>query len=181
MIRGKNIILRTWTKEDIKPFFELVSHVEEKGLYWPVNLPSLPEMEKRFEKNGFWEEKNGWLLICDLEGNILGSIGYFTQAEYVAGHEIGFQIAKAANRGKGIMTEALRLLSSYMFLSKDIPRLQVVTDVDNIACRKVAEKCGYKLEGTMRNFAFTRGEYRDFVMYSLLPEECEHAPELQGV
>ncbi len=180
MIKGKNIILRTMTKEDIKPFCELNSHVEERGRYWPMGLPSLQKMEKDFEENGFWDQKNGWLLICDYDGNLLGSIGYFTQTEYVAGHEIGFQIFRASDRGKGYMSEALRLLSAFLFLSKDIPRLQVVTDVENIGCRKVAEKCGYQLEGTMRKFSFTRGKYRDFVMYSLLREECPEVPELQG-
>ena len=168
------------TKEDLKPFCELNSHVEERGRYWPMGLPSLQKMEKGFEKSGFWEENSGLLLICDLNGKILGNIDYFKRYPYIAGFEIGFQIFHTSDRGKGYTSEALRLLSSFLFLSKDIPRLQVVTDAENIACRKVAEKCGYQYEGTLRNLWFIRGEYRDYVMYSLLREECPKAPELQG-
>jgi RimJ/RimL family protein N-acetyltransferase len=37
----------------------------------------------------------------------------------------------------------------------------------------VAEKCGYQLEGTFRQFFFVRGKYVDYVQYSLLRHECQ--------
>jgi ribosomal-protein-alanine N-acetyltransferase len=46
-----------------------------------------------------------------------------------------------------------------------------------MAARRVAEKCGYKLEGTLRQFFFTRGEYVDYVQYSLLRNECPSLAE----
>ena len=89
-----------------------------------------------------------------------------------AGYEVGYGIFRREDRGKGYATEALRIFSSYLFELKPIPRLHIATHVDNAAAQRVAEKCGYKLEGTLRQFAFLRGKYADYVQYSLLRDEC---------
>ena len=59
----------------------------------------------------------------------------------------------------------------YLFLSKEIVRIQAHTDVRNVASQKVLEKAGFKKEGTVRKFSFIRGEWRDGLLYSLLREE----------
>ena len=38
--------------------------------------------------------------------------------------------------------------------------------------RRIAEKCGYRLEGTFRKFGFCRGEYQDHEVLALLREDC---------
>ena len=181
MIRGKKVILRTFQKEDLIPFMEVDDRAEEQGPYRTPRMNSLHTHQKSFDKTGFWEEKRGWMLICDLSGRFIGSIGYFSQNLYVSGFEVGFRIFLRSDRGKGYTTEALRLFTAFMFLSRDIPRLQIITDTENLACRKVAEKCGYQYEGTLRQYSFVRGEHRDHVIYSMLRHECPEAPELQGV
>jgi RimJ/RimL family protein N-acetyltransferase len=59
----------------------------------------------------------------------------------------------------------------YLFLSKDIRRIQAGTDVRNKASQKVLENVGFVKEGTMRKVAFNRGEWSDGYMYSILREE----------
>ncbi|MCP6657804.1 GNAT family N-acetyltransferase, partial [Klebsiella pneumoniae] len=80
------------------------------------------------------------------------------------------------DRGKGYMSEALSLFSSFLFESKPIPRLQLTVVVGNESSRKVAEKCGYRYEGTLRKAAFLAGKYVDLELFGLLPDEC---PPLQ--
>jgi RimJ/RimL family protein N-acetyltransferase len=59
----------------------------------------------------------------------------------------------------------------YLFLSKEIVRIQAQTDVGNTASQKVLEKAGFKKEGIVRKLIFVRGEWRDFCLYSILREE----------
>jgi RimJ/RimL family protein N-acetyltransferase len=59
----------------------------------------------------------------------------------------------------------------YLFLSKDAMRIQVQTDLRNVASQKVIEKVGFKKEGTLRKNFFMRGELRDCYLYSILREE----------
>ena len=57
-------------------------------------------------------------------------------------------------------------------MSLTLPILQVATAVDNIASRRIAEKCGYKHEGKFRKFFYMRGKHHDCHVLSLLREEC---------
>jgi len=180
MITGEKVILRTFRKEGLEEYLQLDNDLTERGKFWPSYLRSLSQLEKEFKDTGLWDNDEGWLLICNTQENIIGSIGYFSNGAYVNGYEIGFHIFKAEHRSKGYMTEALKIMSNYLFQNFETPRLQVMMDVDNIGCQKVAEKCHYRHEGTMRKCAFNRGEHRDYKMYSLLREECEQVPALQG-
>jgi RimJ/RimL family protein N-acetyltransferase len=58
-----------------------------------------------------------------------------------------------------------------LFLSRDVGRIQAQTDPRNVASQKVLEKAGFKKEGTLRRNLFTRGEWRDAYIYSILREE----------
>jgi len=84
--------------------------------------------------------------------------------------EIGY-ILVPSERGKGYCTEAVNLMVDYLFLSKEIRRIQAQTDLRNVASQKVLEKVGFKKEGTLRRNFFTRGEWRDAYIYSILREE----------
>jgi len=59
----------------------------------------------------------------------------------------------------------------YLFLSKDIVRIQAHTDLRNVASQKVLEKVGFRKEGIIRRSIFIRGEWRDACLYSILIEE----------
>ena len=81
-------------------------------------------------------------------------------------------VFKRQDRGQGVVSEALRLFSAYLFEWKKTPRLQLLIDKNNAPSRRVAEKCGYKREGTLRKSFFIRGEYVDCDLFSLVREEC---------
>ena len=73
-----------------------------------------------------------------------------------------------------MMTKSLRLFSSYLFETIPlITRLSLFTAENNISSRKLAEKCGYKQEGILRDAYFYRGNICNWVIYSLLRDECK--------
>jgi RimJ/RimL family protein N-acetyltransferase len=84
--------------------------------------------------------------------------------------EIGYLIIPS-ERGKGHGTEAVQIMVDYLFLSKDIPRIQAMTNVKNKASHRVLEKAGFKREGAVRKSAFVRGEWANAYLYSILREE----------
>ena len=59
----------------------------------------------------------------------------------------------------------------YLFLSKEIMRIQAHTDVKNVVSQKILEKAEFKKEGTIRKYAFVCGQWRDALLYSILREE----------
>ena len=177
MLEGPNIILRLFTEDDLDEFLKLENTYAEKGELDYVDFRCPVAFRKHLAETGGWDDKLGRMLITDKSGRMLGHIMFMKEPSYQSGYEVGFAVFRREDRGKGYTTEALRVFSAYLFELKPIPRLQLGTHVDNIAARRVAEKCGYKLEGTLRRMFFSRGAYVDCVLYSLLRNECPSLAE----
>ena len=181
MIKGKLINLRLVTQQDIEEIFTLTSDLSQRGEYWPLSLQSEPGFKKKYAETGLWTNDFGTMLITDKNNRIVGEINYFKGLWYMPGYEVGYQIYRAEDRGKGYLTEALRIFTAYLFESKSINRLEIETSVGNVASRKVAEKCGFKYEGLKRQAIYSKGRYLDIELFSLIREECPSLKEVLSI
>ncbi len=172
MIKGKLANLRLITKEDIDEIYSLTSDLSERGEYWPMNLQSQVNIMKKYNETGLWSDDFGTMLIEDKGKRIIGEITYFKGLWYMPGYEVGYQIYRKEDRGKGFTTEALRMFTAYIFEAIEINRLEIEVIVGNTASKKVAEKCGFKYEGLKRQAIYKKGKYLDIELYSLIREEC---------
>ena len=149
MIEGRQISLRLFREEDLDEFLNLQNRYVERGEFYPVAMRSMSTCRKDFLETGWWDEHQGGMLITDKQQRILGSMFFFRGAPYQEGYEVGYTVLKREDRGKGIMSEALPLFSAYLFEAKPMRRLSLLIVPDNVASRKVAEKSGYRYEGTL--------------------------------
>jgi RimJ/RimL family protein N-acetyltransferase len=69
-------------------------------------------------------------------------------------------------RGRGVGTEAVRLLGEHL-LANGYPRVQASTDVDNVAMRRALEHAGYTFEGVLRGFMPAGAGRADYALYAL--------------
>jgi len=76
-----------------------------------------------------------------------------------------------SEKGKGYGTEATQLMVDYLFLSRNIFRIQATANVRNKASQRVLEKAGFKIEGTIRKYLLVRGVWTDYYLLSILREE----------
>jgi RimJ/RimL family protein N-acetyltransferase len=53
--------------------------------------------------------------------------------------------------------------------------VQLTTDVENAAMRRVAERLGFRLEGTLRGFMPSPDGPRDYLMYAMTKGDFEEA------
>jgi RimJ/RimL family protein N-acetyltransferase len=74
-------------------------------------------------------------------------------------------------RGKGYCTEAAQIAVDYLFLSKNVVRVQAATMTENLASQRVLEKAGFRKEGTVRKGLFAWGNWVDINLYGLLRED----------
>jgi RimJ/RimL family protein N-acetyltransferase len=112
--------------------------------------------------------------ICDPATNTyLGGIGVKTRDDIEAGtFEVGYWIGEAS-WGKGIMSDALREYSKWVFRTfPHIIRLEGYTLSGNEASVKVLKNAGFVYEGTRRKAAVKHGVVYDLLMFGLLREEC---------
>jgi ribosomal-protein-alanine N-acetyltransferase len=84
--------------------------------------------------------------------------------------EVGYTIIPS-ERMKGYGTEAVKLMINYLFSTKNVCRIQAMTDTRNKPSQKILERNGFVKEGVLRKFRFTRGEFVDKYIYSIIREE----------
>ena len=70
--------------------------------------------------------------------------------------------------GRGIMSEAVKLMTSYAFSNFDFIRVQASVYSKNPASMRVLEKAGYTKEGIMRNGVIKNGVVMDEHLYAIL-------------
>jgi [ribosomal protein S5]-alanine N-acetyltransferase len=110
----------------------------------------------------------------DVDGALAGGIGYTprTDVERI-GAEVGYWLGRAF-WGRGIATAALRLLTAHAFAADpELRRLWAVPFARNIASARVLQKCGYRLEGTLRQSAIKDGVVLDQWMYAITRDDLD--------
>ena len=168
MLEGKTVNLRVVEKEDLAFLAEWFNKPDFFGEYNPLMQMSKAEMEKNYEEKKFEETD---FFIEGKDGSRIGGIWHFNVI-HPAGNqlEIGYFMIPT-ERGKGYCSEAVNIMVDYLFLSKNMDRIQAYADVRNVGSQKVLEKTGFKSEGTIRKPFFLRGKLRDVRLYSILREE----------
>ena len=79
--------------------------------------------------------------------------------------EIGYWVGRTY-WGRGIMTAAVRAVTTYAFTSLDLVRVFALPFTDNAASVRVLEKAGYMREGLLRSSAIKAGQVRDQYLYA---------------
>lgn len=104
-------------------------------------------------------------LAIDVGGEAAGGVGYVpgTDVERYSA-EVGYWLGESL-WGRGIATEALQLLTAYVFESENLLRCFAVPFADNVGSTRVLEKAGYTLEGILRSSSVKFGQPRDQAIY----------------
>ena len=74
---------------------------------------------------------------------------------------------------KGIGTEALKTAIKFAFEKMNLHRLEAEVIEFNQPSKKLVEKLGFKLEGTLREAKYSGGKYWDIYRYGLLRKEYQ--------
>jgi ribosomal-protein-alanine N-acetyltransferase len=167
VLTGKSIQLRPIREVDLPAFITAHQDIANRGAFFPLGVLSEPELRRRFAENGFWDRAEGWLLIWR-EEEIVGHIEFFTPVSYWDAFELSYQLYDERHAGHGNTTEAVQLLVDYLTATKKQHRIHLVIVPGNKASSRVAEKCGFVLEGTVRGAFFNDGRNHDVLLYSLL-------------
>jgi ribosomal-protein-serine acetyltransferase len=89
--------------------------------------------------------------------------------------EIGYWLDQA-HQGRGVTTAAVAALVIHAFDGLQLNRLEIRTDVENAPSRAVAERLGFRFEGTLRqSYRVTDERYSDDAVYSLLRSDPRQA------
>ena len=102
----------------------------------------------------------------------VGSIGLFLGSDvYRRSAELGYWLGEPF-WGRGIMTAAVETMCREGFAAWGIVRIHAEPFARNAASRRVLEKAGFALEGTLRRSVYKNGEMLDSCIYALVREEA---------
>jgi RimJ/RimL family protein N-acetyltransferase len=171
MLRGKSITLRPVRDADLDQLYSFHIDIDNRGDYFPRGLLAQPAFQKQFQDTGFWSQDEGMLVIVSPDDALLGHIEFFKTVNYLDEYELSYQVYAPEHRGKGVATEAVQLLVRYLFETKRVNRIRLVIHPDNVASRRLAEKCGFRREGTARGAWYHKGKHQDVEIYALLHDD----------
>ena len=164
MLEGKTVNLRIVEREDLPLLIDWNSNSEFYGEYSPLRQLSKTEWEKRYDN---LTADTKWFFIEKKDGTKIGEIGHFMVGKLL---EIYYYLVTSERR-KGYGTEAIMIMVDYLFLSRELMRVQATVDVSNIVSQRVLEKVGFTKEGIIRKSGFNRGKWCDDFLFSILRED----------
>jgi RimJ/RimL family protein N-acetyltransferase len=110
------------------------------------------------------------MMLDRADGQIVGSISLFHADWEVRSAELGYGV-RADKRGKGYASEALGAVARWALTEGALQRAWLTANTDNVASVRVAEKSGFRREGTLRRAALEDDGLHDQALFSLLDDE----------
>lgn len=172
MLKGQLCTVRHLLTTDLNAFIALANDLPSRGDYFSTQFKSPETMRKEFVQNGFVTEDSELFVVEDRAHHIIGVITHF-KSRTPTTRELGYRLFEASLSGRGYMTEATHLLVDYLFNVHVWHRLELLMAPENMGSVRIAQKCGFTEEGTLRQAFFINGRYQDVRVYSLLRQEWE--------
>jgi RimJ/RimL family protein N-acetyltransferase len=168
MLHGRHLTLRPILGADVDAVYRAHVDIRTRGAFFPLGVHSESAFKRAFAEHGLWQREEGYLLMITPDQEIAGHIEFFKPVVYWDAFELSYQLYDGRFAGRGYATEAVQLVVDYLFAAKKQDRIQLDIVPENTASRRVAEKCGFTLEGTARGAMFNGGRNQDLLIYSLL-------------
>jgi ribosomal-protein-serine acetyltransferase len=160
-LRGERVRLRPYRLDDAAEAQAAIDESREQIRRFEDfadDIQTVDEMADRIVRR-----QARWLLRDDFSmgiwhaqtGRYLGGLGLRPSREggwAVPAFALGYWI-RTSDEGRGYVTEAVRLITAYAFDALGARRVEIRCDARNIRSARVARRCGFELEGRLRNIA----------------------------
>ncbi len=132
----------------------------------PLSVEQSEEHCRRMRARWHAREELDFCFYRKADGRLVGKGGLHTIDWSLPKFELGYWIRTSCT-GQGFATEAASGLVGFARDALGARRLEITSDARNAASRRVAEKCGFELEGIRRaSRRDADGELADSCMYA---------------
>jgi [ribosomal protein S5]-alanine N-acetyltransferase len=143
----------------------------QRNTYVPVPPPAGygRTWVERYEEARVEGSREAFAILDERDGSFLGFAAAVRVDDDAREAELGYVVAREA-RGRGVASIALGVLTDWCF-KRRLERIELRIDSTNKASMRVAERCGYTHEGTLRSMHFKQGMRSDVAVYSRLASD----------
>ena len=147
-INNNDVIMRYWFEEPYEAYDELVA-LYDRHLH--------DQNERRF--------------IIERDTGEPAGLVELVEIDYIH-RRAEFQIIIAPSyQGRGYAKAATRIAVGYAFRVLNLHKVYLVVDKDNAAAVHIYERCGFRIEGLLKEEFFSNGAYRDAYRMALLQHD----------
>lgn len=161
--------LRALEPEDINFLYRL----ENQEALWEVSDTQLPFAKHllrdylRNAKQDIYEAKQYRYAISLDDGSALGCIDLYDFSPKHKRATVGIALLEE-HQGKGYGAKALTMLIRQSRLHLDLHQLIAYIPIDNAVSIYLFERAGFVQSGTLKDWIYTQGAYKDVSIYQLL-------------
>ena len=171
VLTGERTVLRPFTEADADTIWEIIQDPEVIRFTFEPSTELTPEKLRSWYGSRSAQPDRLDLAVTDREsGELVGEVVLYEWDP--AARSCTFRtLIGPRGRGRGIGTEATRLIVGHGFEQLGLHRIQLEVYGDNHRALRVYEKAGFVVEGVRREAAWRNGEWVDDVVMAILDRE----------
>ena len=139
-------------------------------LYPPASRARIEQWAEAQAHEGFRDDAYSFQMETLESGELVGGIATHNSNPRVGIMSYGLHVFQE-HRGHGYASEAICLVLRYYFQEQRYQKANVGVYAINVPSRRLHERLGFTLEGTIRRSVYTGGEFSDELRFGMTVEE----------
>lgn len=151
-LRTARLLLRRPQPQDADDALVLLRDPEVVRWNPAPSIVDLASARQWCERGADWGDGSHatWHAVDPHDGHLVANVSVFAIDPEHATAKVGYRVMPE-RRGQGLGSEALLAVSEWAFGALSLARIQLEHVVTNVGSCRVAERSGYRLEGTLRS------------------------------
>jgi ribosomal-protein-alanine N-acetyltransferase len=170
LIHGRSFVLRPWKRGDEVSLVENANNLKiARNLTEAFPHPYLKKDAREYVGGSISKKLRSEDFAIVVGGKAVGGIGIKKLPDPHKGtFEIGYWLGESY-WGRGIVSQAVKLVTAYAFRRYKPVRLQAGVSSWNLASARVLKKAGFKREAVLKRHVLTRGKLGDEWIFVKFP------------
>lgn len=176
MYRGKKIILRAYKDEDIDKAYKFVNDKELiKNLSPGIGFPTTYKEEVEFINSQKKNSKGTYDFAIEVieNGEYIGGCGINDVNWQTRVAIVGIMIGNKDYWNNGYGTDTMNTLIRFVFQEMNINKIRLQVYSFNKRAIRCYEKCGFEIEGILKDEIYKEGKYYDEIVMSLFRKQWD--------
>ena len=175
---GKRVYLRAIEEADAATSYEWISDPEVRVHLASRSRPNTEAQSRAFFANVDGKSDQVFAIVMRADGLHVGNCGLHDIHAVDRRAALGIVIGQKDQQNRGFGAETVRLLCGHAFDNLGLHKVWLSVYATNPRGLKVYERCGFRVEGRLRDHAFVEGRWVDEIRMGVLREELR--PEAAG-
>ena len=180
MIRGKKLFFRPVEEEDLETLRGWLNDPEISELVVGWSFPVSRAEQRAWYQASLADDSTRRFVVESPEHGVLGLTGLW-RIDWHDRHALtAVKLGAAEARGQGFGSDAILTMMSYAFYEVGLNRLwSDILTYNEASYKAYVEKCGWQVEGLLRQHVYRHGRFHDCHRVAALREDFERHPRFE--